>query len=347
MLKNDSLFPSVLGYNIKTLKSDVSDLGIKSFVADQIADWVYKKHVSGFSEMRNISTQNQALLDKHFRIEAFSLHQQIPSDEGAIKLISTLDDGNSVECVILKEKTYNTLCVSSQCGCPAGCTFCLTGYVGFKRQLTMAEIVGQVYLAETLGYPITNLVFMGMGEPMLNFDTIFQSIDWMNDSKSFGIGKRNVTISTVGYLAGIKRLIKEERFVNLAFSVGHPNPKKRVQLMPFQERNPYMEVVESIKHYQSMHNRKLTLEYTTINGFNEDSDAIRELITLGKYLDAKINLINMNPHPKLPHQPISVSKLLEIKERIYREGVPVTVRYRKGQDIAAACGQLGESHLNS
>ena len=325
----------------------ILESGFKPFLADQIVDWVYKKKVQSFDDMRNISKVNRESLSQLFSIPSFSLQDQISSDEGAVKLIGVLHDSNHLECVVLKEKTYNTLCVSSQCGCPAGCTFCLTGYVGFKRQLTQSEIVGQVYLAESLGYSISNLVFMGMGEPMLNFDTLFSAIDWLNHPKGFGIGKRHITISTVGYLAGIRRLIKEERFVNLAFSVGHPNPRKRIKIMPFQERNPFMDVVEAIKTYQGMHNRQLTLEYTTIAGFNEDDDAIRELITLGKYLEAKINLINMNPHPKLPQQPISVSRLLAIKDQIANASLPVTVRYRKGQDIAAACGQLGESHLNS
>lgn len=183
MTQQTTQLPSILGWDLPTFKEVVSKAGFQPFIADQVFHWIYQKKVSSFDEMKNISKSNQQKLGELYQIPAFKLQDKIPSDEGAIKLIGQLSDGNSVECVVLKEKSYNTLCVSSQCGCPAGCTFCLTGYVGFKRQLTQAEIVGQVYLAESLGYPITNLVFMGMGEPMLNYDTLFSSIDWLNDPK--------------------------------------------------------------------------------------------------------------------------------------------------------------------
>jgi len=189
------------------------------------------------------------------------------------------------------------------------------------------------------------LVFMGMGEPMLNFDQVFKAIDFITDPENMGLSKRRITVSTSGFLTNIQRLIDEKRYINLAFSVGHANPEKRIRLMPIEKKNPIMQVAAKLHEYQSLHNRKLTLEYTLIDGMNEDDQAIKELINLAKYLKAKINLINLNPHPKIPFKPVPVKVLHRVRSLVEAENVPVTIRYRKGDDVSAACGQLGESHL--
>jgi 23S rRNA (adenine2503-C2)-methyltransferase len=266
-------------------------------------------------------------------------------DDLAKKFVLHCGDGQAVEMVVLSQDGYYTLCVSSQSGCPVDCKFCLTGIVGFKRNLSAEEIIGQVLLANSEGYPISNLVFMGMGEPLLNYDALFTAIDFMCHEDNLNFGKRKITVSTSGYLASIKRLINDERYINLAFSVGHPNPDQRRHIMPIEERNPLYEVTKLIKEYQKLHNRKLTLEYTLLKGRNDDQFTIKELSNMSKYLDAKINVINLNPHPKIPFEPVTSEKVRLIKGWLKKEGVPVTVRYRKGQDISAACGQLGESHL--
>jgi 23S rRNA (adenine2503-C2)-methyltransferase len=217
--------------------------------------------------------------------------------------------------------------------------------VGFKRQLTPAEIVMQVVYSFAVGYPIKNLVFMGMGEPLLNYDAVFKAIDILTAECGYNLSKRSITVSTSGYAPGIQRLIKDERYINLAFSVGSADPITRLQIMPIEKRHPIIDFIQLLKEYQSLHNRKLTLEYTLLEGVNDSEYHIRTLMNLSQYLNAKINLINLNPHPLIPYKPLSEKTLLKIRDFIQSEQIPVTVRYKKGQDITAACGQLGQSHL--
>lgn len=338
---------SILSYSLDEFKAQVAALGLKPFIAAQVFQWVYKNFVISFDDMKNVSKVAKEILKQHFVILPFIIKETLPSkEENAIKCILQLEDGKTIECVILKEKTYTTLCVSSQCGCPVDCKFCLTGVVGFKRNLVPSEIVGQLLVAGHLNHPVRNLVFMGMGEPLLNFDNVFRAISIIGLEEGFNIGHRHITISTAGYLKGIERLIKEEKYVNLAFSVGATNPIKREKFMPITTRNPFDQVVRTLHHYLSLHNRKLTLEYTLLEGVNDAEIDIKGLVNLSRYLNAKINLINLNPHPQIPFKPLPIAKLKEIQVSIKRLNLPVTIRYKKGQDIVAACGQLGESLMN-
>ena len=338
--------PSVYGFLPEDLVAFSMDKGLPGYVAKQCLDWIYDKYVLDVKKMRNISKKNQAILSDVLDFSVFeSVNAMTSKEDNATKIISVLEDGNTVESVILREKTYNTLCISSQCGCPVDCKFCLTGVVGFKRQLTAAEIVKQVVYAYSIGSPITNIVFMGMGEPLLNYEPVFLAIDLLTHEKTYNMSKRNITVSTSGYIKGVERLMKDERYVNLAFSVGSADPITRLRLMPTEKRNPLVKFAELLKRYQSLHNRKLTLEYTLLDGVNDSEFQIQSLINMSKYLYAKINLINLNPHPKIPFKPVSTDRLLAIRDSVKRAGCPVTIRYKKGQDITAACGQLGESYL--
>ena len=346
MSKKKTTKPHILGLFPEEIKDHVKQASLPGFIATQISHWVYKKHILDPTKMKNISKENQAIIATIFEFSLFkSAQTQISKEENAVKSSCTLADNNYVECVVLKEKTYNTLCVSSQCGCPVDCKFCLTGIVGFKRQLEAHEIVAQITYSISIGYPITNIVFMGMGEPLLNHENVFKAIDILTHEDLYNLSKRHITVSTSGYIKGVERLIKEERFVNLAFSVGTVDVLNRHKIMPTETRNPILKFVEVLKQYQDMHNRKLTLEYTLLDQVNDSDYDIRSLINLSKYLNAKVNLINLNPHPKIPYKPISINKLHAIKDQIKQERCPVTVRYKKGQDISAACGQLGESYL--
>ncbi len=335
-----------LSLTLPEFEAQVTEWGIKPFVARQIFRWVYQSAVIDLDQMTDLSKSVRAELKDRITLESFKAVEVVPSiDHSATKCVVTLTDGKMIECVVLHEKTYNTLCVSSQCGCPVDCKFCLTGVVGFKRNLEVHEIVSQVLLANRRGFPITNVVFMGMGEPLLNYDNVFKAIDMINSETGFHLSKRNITVSTSGYLAGIKRLIADERHINLAFSVGNANPTKRARIMPIELRNPIMEVAKVLADYQRQHNRKLTLEYTLLKGQNDSEQDIRELGNLALYLNAKVNLINLNPHVRIPFTPVSSSYLGVVRDLLHRQKVPVTIRFRRGQEISAACGQLGESHL--
>tara|TARA_Y100001970_G_scaffold33236_1_gene41251 strand:- start:4878 stop:5912 length:1035 start_codon:yes stop_codon:yes gene_type:complete len=338
---------SIFEMDVDELKKCCVGLGLPKYIADQVLDWVYKKHQLSIDKMKNISKKNQAILAEYIDFNIFkNVHSVTSEEENAIKSSCVLEDGNFLECVVLKEKNYNTLCISSQCGCPVDCKFCLTGVVGFKRQLTAAEIVKQVVYAFSINQPITNIVFMGMGEPLLNAKQVFKAIDMLTHPKLYNISKRNITVSTSGFIKGIEYLKKHDRVVNLAFSVGSADPTKRERIMPVEKRNPIIDFVKVLKEYQSQHNRKLTLEYTLLEGVNDTDYDIQSLINLAKYLNAKINLINLNPHKKIPYKPVSIAKIHAIQSVIKKQKCAVTIRYKKGQDITAACGQLGESYLN-
>lgn len=329
------------------LKEIIAQLELPAYTAKQILEWVYLKKVGEFADMSNISKGNREKLAATIDTQFYTNVTILPSkDDLAIKYVFTLNDGAKVEAVVLKERNYTTLCVSSQAGCPVDCKFCLTGVVGYKRNLEVQEIVGQIFKTAQDGHQISHLVFMGMGEPLLNYDKVFKAIDILQAEYSFNISKRKMTVSTSGYLAGIRKLIEQKRFINLAFSVGNANPAKRGALMPIDNRNPINEVAKTLYQYQTMHNRKLTLEYTLLDGKNDSVEDIRDLISLAKYLKAKVNLINLNPHPKIPFKPVPTKVLHQVKIWIEDAKVPVTVRYKKGQDISAACGQLGESYLD-
>lgn len=346
-MEKSSTKVNILSLTLEELTEAFGKIGLKRFVATQVTDWIYKKSVTDFFEMTNLSKENRELIDSQFVVDCFYDVKAYPSEESSVKFVGKLHDGLFVEFVVLKQEGYNTLCVSSQCGCPVDCKFCLTGVAGFKRNLTVHEIVMQILYANRAGHPIRNLVFMGMGEPLLNYPNLRKAVDILTAPWAFDIGKRKFTISTSGFKKTIQQLIDDEWFVNLAFSVGCANPEKRVHIMPVEKLNPIIEVSQLIKQYQSMHNRQLTLEYTLLKGVNDKPDDIEALINLSKYLNGKINLINLNPHSKIPFQPVEERVILAIRKQIEQAGVYVTIRYKKGQDVTAACGQLGESILKN
>ena len=339
-MDNTSQKAGLLGLSSSELSDALKELGAPSYLHKQIWDWIYKKHVQSFDEMTNISQKLREQLKEKYRISPFLNVTPHPADDGlAIKYQFQLSDCQFVEAVVLNEGDYYTLCISSQCGCPVDCKFCLTGIMGFKRQLTKEEILGQFHRCRS-EYPITNIVFMGMGEPLLNYAEVIPSIDFLSDENAFALSKRKITVSTSGYLASIKRLIQDDVHLNLAFSVGHPNPEEREKVMPIEAKNPIHEVSRLLKQYLGLHNRKLTLEYTLLKDVNDDDEAARELGNLAKYLDAKVNLINLNPHPSIPFEPVSKRKIQRFKEILHSDRVRATLRIPKGQDAWAACGQL-------
>lgn len=345
MTKQESV-KTILDLSKKELQNLVTGFGAKPFVANQILEWVYKKKVIDYDQMTNLSKDHREKLKALIPIVPFVNVEVLPSkDRLATKYIFELEGHQFIEAVVLVEKSYNTLCISSQSGCPVDCKFCLTGYAGFKKQLSRGEILGQLLYVMSDGHAISNLVYMGMGEPLLNVENVYASIERITAEDGFYISRRSITVSTSGYIQGIKYLMEQDIAINLAFSVGNPNPEKREVLMPIEKRNPINEVSRVLAQYLKMHNRKLTLEYTLLLGENDGDDELEELGNLAKYLNAKVNLINLNPHPKISYKPVSSKTMKMFKQRLTDRGVRATIRYTKGQDIVAACGQLGESLL--
>ena len=337
-----------LGLLPETVADQFTQANKKSYVAKQVLTWVYQSQVTDIAGMTNVSKKDREWLSETYDFMPLELVQRLPAaDKTAIKYIFKLSDGNTIESVVLNEKTYQTLCISSQCGCGINCQFCLTGVSGLRRNLTVAEIVAQVMAVNQDGNKISRLVFMGMGEPMANVDNVLAAIGIISHDNALNISKRKITVSTSGILGGIQKLIDNGIYLNLAFSVGHPDPEKRESVMPIEKTNPIAKVSQLLHTYLKQHNRKLTLEYTLLQGVNDDTQAIRELINLARFLNAKVNLINLNPHKRIPYKPISSTAMANIKHQIDVADVPVTIRFTKGQDVVAACGQLGESLLKA
>ena len=329
------------GIHPDTLRADFKQAGQKSYLYKQVMNWVYQHHRSSFDAMHTIAKPARAWLSERYTLdEPVVVDKQVAADDSAVKYVLALADGQRIETVLLREKSYNTLCVSSQCGCGIGCTFCLTGTLGFGRQLQVAEIVGQVTVV-CRDAPISRIVFMGMGEPLANIEAVVTAIAILNHPDAVAIGKRKITVSTSGILPGISYLTKHKIVLNLAFSVGHADPAKRLSIMPIEKTMPILDVATAIKAYQALHNRQLTLEYTLLKSINDDAGAIQALGRLAKYLQAKVNLINLNPHPAIPYEPVSRGVLYQCLQALQSDGVYTTIRHPKGDDIIAACGQLG------
>jgi 23S rRNA (adenine2503-C2)-methyltransferase len=316
------------------------------YTLTQVCEWVTKKNIIAIDTMSNISKINREKLNVTLLITPFLSEQALPATDGsATKYIFEISPHTYIEAVAIQEKGYETLCISSQAGCPVDCKFCLTGVSGLKKNLSVTEIIAQLAIIKSKGHNITHVVFMGMGEPLLNLKAVIPALDWIQSDTGFNLSKRHITVSTSGYLAGIEQLINQNIHLNLAFSVGSANPAIRKTIMPIEERNPITDVAQALLRYGKQHNRKLTLEYTLLNGINDSNDCAEQLANLAKFLHAKVNLINLNPHPKIPFEPVKIPALLAFKQRLLNHNIRTTVRYSKGQDVVAACGQLGDSNL--
>ena len=322
--------------------------GLPGYTLSQVQSWVVEQGVFNIDQMSNISKKNQKQLIDCLTINPFISEQALPASDGsATKYIFEIEPGIFIEAVAIQEKGYETLCISSQAGCPVDCKFCLTGVSGLKRNLTVAQIVAQLAVILSKGHHITHVVFMGMGEPLLNLKSVLPALDWIQEDWGFNLSKRHITVSTSGYLAGIEHLIQNQIHLNLAFSVGCAIPHIRETIMPIETRNPITKVSLKLAQYANQHNRKLTLEYTLLKGVNTSYECAEQLVHLARFLNAKVNLINLNPHPKIPFEPVSTPELLAFKQHLINQRIRTTVRYSKGQDVVAACGQLGESNLGA
>lgn len=266
----------------------------------------------------------------------------VSKNKDSVKALIELEDGLKVESVLMQHKDRNTICVSSQVGCPLGCKFCATGINGYKRDLTYSEIVAQaVFFARFLkkeNRKITNIVFMGMGEPFLNYDNVLKAIKILNDPEGFNLGARRMSISTVGIIEGINKLAKENLQVNLAISLHASNDDLRTQIMPINKKYPLNKILNAVDKYIEATGRKVMFEYIMIKDFNDSVGSAEELAKFMKKHLYLVNLINYNPTGIFT--PADSSNIKEFKDVLEEKGVKVTERYRLGSDIEAACGQL-------
>ena len=333
---------NLLGLDHKALKVFCAERGEKPFRATQLLQWVHQRGVADFSQMSDLSKAFRALLEGGCVVEAPRIVHEQRSTDGTIKWVLETDTQNRIETVYIPEDHRGTLCVSSQVGCALACTFCSTAQQGFNRNLTVAEIVGQLWVAQReLGMgAVTNVVLMGMGEPLLNFTQVVSAIDLMLDDHAYGLSKRRVTLSTSGVVPSLYRLA-EVSDVSLAVSLHAPNDALRDELVPINQKYPIRELLEACKFYCGKDGRrKVTIEYVMLDGVNDTPLHARQLVRLLSQLPSKVNLIPFNPFPGAPYRCSSPETIARFSEILKASGLVTTTRKTRGNDIDAACGQL-------
>ena len=343
-----TVFLNLAGMGKEGLCALFAEYGEKPFRAEQVMKWIHQRGVLDIDSMTDISKNLREHLKKTTEIRLPVIVESYESDDGSRKWIIDIDSGSKVEMVYIPEAGRGTLCVSSQAGCTLDCSFCATGKQGFDRNLSSAEIIGQLWLAnEQLGtfkgisQRVTNVVMMGMGEPLLNFDNVMEAISLMMDDCAYGLSKRKVTISTAGVVPAIDRM-KDYTDASLAISLHAPNDELRSQLMPINKKYPINELFRAVRAYfASLPDRRVpVIEYVLIAGINDHRQHARDLAELLKSLPCKINLIPFNPFDMSSYRRPSSSSVSNFRQILKQAGYTVTVRTTRGDDIRAACGQL-------
>lgn len=320
--------------------------GLARFRADQFMHAVYKEGKSSVDEMTNLSQEIKDFIKEELPIFSFEVDKVVTSgDKSTTKVLFSFKDGKKIEGVLMKFKDgRNTVCISSQVGCPLKCTFCATGTLGFGRNLTGEEIADQVlYFTQLLKQKderLTNVVFMGMGEPLLNYDEVIKSLDIITGKDSIGLGARHITVSTAGIVEGIEKFSDYPQQVNLAISLHAPNQKLRLELMPIAKRYDIMQVINAAKTYMKKTHRRLSYEYVMLKNINDTDECADELGELLKGQLCHVNLIPYNATDIEGIEGSTKTQIRKFKEILDYHKVPATIRVSLGQDIAAACGQL-------
>ncbi|WP_299769413.1 23S rRNA (adenine(2503)-C(2))-methyltransferase RlmN [uncultured Pseudoteredinibacter sp.] len=341
---------NLLGLSQQKLEAFFEEMGEKRFRAAQVLKWIHQMGVDSFDEMTNISKALRSKLAAKAEIKAPEVMQQLDSADGTRKFLIKVSGGSAIETVFIPDGERGTLCVSSQVGCSLDCSFCSTGKQGFNRDLTAAEIIGQVWIAaksfgqfgEDRPRKITNVVMMGMGEPLLNFDNVVDSMNLMMHDNCYGISKRRVTLSTSGVVPALDKL-DGLTDACLAISLHAPNDELRNELVPINKKYPIAMLLDSAKRYIDNlpdNRRKITIEYTLIDHVNDRPEHARELAQLLRDIPVKINLIPFNPFPMSDYKRVSNNSLRRFQDILTEEGYITTVRTTRGDDIDAACGQL-------
>jgi 23S rRNA (adenine2503-C2)-methyltransferase len=322
-------------------------IGEKPFRAEQVLKWIYHQAETDIGAMTNLGLALREKLQICAEIKLPEIIQEQQSSDGTVKWLIGFHGGNAVETVYIPEPKRGTLCVSSQVGCALNCSFCSTGAQGFARNLTSGEIIGQVWLAaQALGHErngqrrITNVVMMGMGEPLLNFDAVLPALSLMRHDLGFGFAAKRVTVSTAGLVPGIRRL-RESIDVALAVSLHSPVDDLRTELVPLNRKYRIAELMQACRDYVSgRHKRSVTFEYTLIDGINDHPEHARKLVKLLRTVPSKLNLIPFNPFPGTRYRCSSPDRIAQFQEIVMQGGLIAMVRKTRGEDIDAACGQL-------
>lgn len=337
------------GLSLAELESFVKELGLPKFRAKQLHTWIYSKWAQSFEQMTDLGADLRLKLAERAKIARLEQKHIEVSRDGTRKYLFALPDNKLVESVLMTFQDRDSLsaCVSSQVGCAVGCSFCATGYLGFKRNLTSEEIVDQVMsIQRESGKRVANVVYMGQGEPLLNTENVIESIHRLIEQ--VGIGGRHITVSTSGVIPGIRRLAKEKIPVTLALSLHAPDTLTREEVVPITKQYPIDELMDALREYQGTNNRRITIEYVLLSGVTDSAEQARELAELVRDINCNINLIPYNPTYDDSGKAYYDRPTLDAQRRFAslagRTGKTVTIRLERGTDINAACGQLHNAY---
>lgn len=335
--------------SLQELEAYFSSIGEKPFRAKQVYEWLWNKNAHSLSEMTNLSKSLRENLENHFSIKPAEIHVMQRSIDGTIKNAVKLHDGNVVESVLIPTAKRTTACVSSQVGCSLDCTFCATAQLTRMRNLTAAEIVDQVTLIDKQSReyhqkPLSNIVFMGMGEPLLNYSSVTDAIRKITEDKGLGMSPRRITVSTSGIPKLIEKLADENLKVKLALSLHSAIEEKRNQLMPFSVKFPLTSIMESLSYWYQKTKSRITLEYIIWKGINDGNEDIKALIKFCKSIPSKVNLIQYNSIEGGKYTQANSNIIQNYVNALEQENIIVKIRKSRGDDIDAACGQLANRH---
>ena len=332
----------ICSYNYDELKEEMLAIGEKSFRSKQIYEWLHVKLADDFEEMTNLSKGLREKLKENYEIRKVKMiDHQISKVDSTEKFLFELEDGNMVESVLMKYKHGNSVCISSQVGCRMGCRFCASTLDGLERNLTPSEMLRQVYQIQKItGERVSNIVIMGTGEPLDNYDNFLKFIHMVSDEHGLNISQRNITASTCGIVPNIRRLAEEKLQITLALSLHGSNQEKRRSLMPVANKYELHEVLEACDYYFEKTGRRITFEYSLVHGVNDTPEDAKELMGILKDRNCHLNLIPVNPIKERNYEKPDKKSAENFKNKLEKNGINVTIRREMGSDIDGACGQL-------
>ena len=332
----------IASYSFEELQEEMLAIGEKGFRSRQIYSWIHEKLVDDFEEMTNLPKTLRQKLESAYEIRRVEMEKrQISKIDGTNKFLFCLKDGNMVESVLMKYKHGNSVCISSQVGCRMGCRFCASTLDGLERNLTPSEMLRQVYQIQKItGERVSNIVIMGTGEPLDNYDNFLKFIHMVSDEHGLNISQRNITASTCGIVPNIRRLAEEKLQITLALSLHGSNQEKRRSLMPVANKYELHEVLEACDYYFKKTGRRITFEYSLVHGVNDTPEDAKELMGILKDRNCHLNLIPVNPIKERNYEKPDKKSAENFKNKLEKNGINVTIRREMGSDIDGACGQL-------
>lgn len=328
----------LIGMTLSRLREVASACGMPAFSAKQMAQWLYEKRVTDIEEMTNLSKKARARLSEEYCVGRFAPKMEARSVDGTVKYLFEGVGGRDIEAVYIPDKERATLCVSSQAGCKMNCSFCMTGKQGFHGNLTSADIINQI-LSIPESEKLTNIVFMGMGEPMDNLDAVLGAIEVLTESWGFAWSPKRITVSSIGKIKELRTLLDTTK-VHIAISVHSPFPQERLSLMPVEKAYPLKDVLALLSNYDFAHQRRLSVEYIMFRGLNDDLRHADALARLLKGLNSRVNLIRFHAIPGVDLKTTSEPAMVAFRDRLNDLGITATIRTSRGEDIMAACGML-------